>query len=228
MTAAGALPIHENLAQFRGDSSMQPWHPCFFPLRRRCETLCVEIAASCDPLKLTRNDPVDAEDNDLAQLRRAVLNDPRNGSLRYLLGAEMAQQRDYEGAVLEMSAAIALDPYLYVARFQLGLLHLTLGQPQHAVAVLAPLEELEDGSALKHFKRGLEALIKDEFSSCLLSLQQGIELNTDNAPLNRDMTLIVDRVKAVVNEQQSAASAQTDSGAQGVRTDFSLYGLTKH
>ena len=55
---------------------------------------------------------VDTEKNELAELRRAVLNDPRDGSLRYLLGAEMAQERDYEGAVLGMSAAIALDPYV--------------------------------------------------------------------------------------------------------------------
>lgn len=172
---------------------------------------------------------MEGDDNELAQLRRAVLNNPRNGSLRYLLGAEMAQQHDYEGAVLEMSAAIALDPYLYVARFQLGLLHLTLGQPQHTIAVLAPLEELEDASALKHFKRGLEALIHDDFIACIDHLRRGIQLNTDNEPLNRDMQLIIGRVESVLSESATSASAApaTDP-ADAIRTDFSLYGLTKH
>jgi hypothetical protein len=93
---------------------------------------------------------MEAKDNDLDVLRRAVLDDPRNGERRYLLGAELAERRDYEGAVLEMSAALALNPFMHVARLQLGLLHLTMAQTHHAVAVLGLLEELPDDSALKH------------------------------------------------------------------------------
>lgn len=167
------------------------------------------------------------EDNELTQLRRAVLNDPRNAELRYLLAAEMAQKQDYEGAVLEFSAAVALNPMLHVARLQLGLLHLTLTQPQHTIAVLAPLEDLGDDVALKHFKRGLEALIRDDFAACVTSLRHGIELNHENEPLNRDMSLIIDKVTAVLSEQSAAAS--TAAAAAEVRTDFSLYSsTTKH
>jgi cytochrome c-type biogenesis protein CcmH/NrfG len=62
----------------------------------------------------------DASGNNIGldELRKAVVNDPRNADLRYLLGAEMAQQKDYEGAVMEMSAAIAFNPLLHLARFQ--------------------------------------------------------------------------------------------------------------
>lgn len=165
---------------------------------------------------------METKDNDLAELRRAVLDDPRNGEKRYLLGAELAQQRDYESAVLEMSAAIALNPFLHVARLQLGLLHLTMAQPHHTVAVLGPLEELPDDSPLKHFKRGLEALISDDFAACVGSLERGLELNRDNAALNRDMRLIIDRVRPLSDASQDPR----DPGA--VRTDFSLYGLTRH
>jgi tetratricopeptide (TPR) repeat protein len=164
---------------------------------------------------------MEADDNDLAALRRAVLDEPRNGERRYLLGAELAQRRDYEGAVLEMSAALALNPFLHVARLQLGLLHLTMAQTHHAVAVLGPLEELADDSALKLFKRGLEALMHDDFAACLSALQQGIANNRDNAALNRDMQLIFDRVQPLVESGDKSASSD-------VRTDFSLYGLTKH
>lgn len=159
------------------------------------------------------------EDDEIAALRRRVLADPRNAELRYLLGAQMAQQKDYEGAVLEMSAALALSPFLHVARLQLGLLHLTMAQPHHTMAVLSPLEELDDTSPLKHFKRGLEALIADDFAACLRALTCGIELNRDNPPLNRDMQMIIDRVQPLVG-----APREQD----GVRTDFSLYGLTRH
>ena len=160
------------------------------------------------------------------ELRRAVVNDPRNAELRYLLGAEMAQQKDYDGAVMEMSAAIALNPTLHVARFQLGLLHLTMARPDHALTVLGPLENLDDSAALKYFKRGLEALIKDDFSNCIDHLQRGIELNRDNAPLNRDMTMLMEKVKeAAANSKPPDTSAPNteQSSESSVRTDFSLY-----
>lgn len=166
----------------------------------------------------------------VTELRRAVVNDPRNAELRYLLGAEMAQQKDYDGAVMEMSAAIALNPLLHVARFQLGLLHLTMARPDHALAVLAPLENLDDASALKHFKRGLEALIQDDFANCIACLRNGIDLNHENAPLNRDMRMLIDRVSEVL-AAATPAEALTEPSLETetqVRTDFSLYSATKN
>lgn len=177
----------------------------------------------------------DTQDAELAALRRAVLNDPRNGELRYLLAAHMAQQRDYDSAVLEFSAAIALNPQLHGARFQLGLLHLTLGQLQHAFTVLAPLEDLGDGAALKFFMRGLMALARDDFAACVENLRHGMHLNTDNEPLNRDMAMLLERVqtagdKALASQPAATAGApgQTPADADVVRTDFSLYGESKH
>jgi hypothetical protein len=169
------------------------------------------------------------EDLSLEELRRAVVNDPRNAELRYLLGAEMAQQKDYDGAVMEMSAAIALNPLLHVARFQLGLLHLTMARPDHSTTVLAPLENLDDSSALKHFKRGLEALMRDDFGNCIAHLRDGIERNTDNPPLNRDMQLLATKV----GDALAAANSQNEKGqekgtADAVRTDFSLYSITRN
>ncbi len=168
-----------------------------------------------------------ADDEELEALRKAVLNEPRNGELRYLLAAEMAERKDFDGAVLEFSAAIALNPYLHVARLQLGLLHLTLAQPQHTLAVLAPLEALDESSALKHFKWALEALIADDFGACTTHLKRGIELNLENQPLNRDMSLLLQRVTAALQEQSSKVQPQVE-GEEAVRTDFSLYGVTKH
>lgn len=165
--------------------------------------------------------------DEMESLRKAVLNDPRNGELRYLLAAEMAQQRDYESAVLEFSAALALNPLLHIARLQLGLLHLTLAQPHHAIGVLGPLEDLDDASALKHFKRGLEALIADDFEACVTHMKAGIALNGENAPLNRDMSLILQKATAALDQEKNS-STQQDTDERSIRTDFSLYGVTKH
>jgi tetratricopeptide (TPR) repeat protein len=165
---------------------------------------------------------MDPQDPKIDELRRAAVADPRNGEIRYLLGAELAQQRRYDEAVLELSAAVALNPLLHMARLQLGLLHLTMAQPQHATAVLAPLESLEDDAALKHFKRGLEALMVDDFQSSIDSLERGMELNRDNVPLNADMRMLVGRIKETLSNNQGTPKDDA------VRTDFSLYGVTRH
>lgn len=170
---------------------------------------------------------------DLEQIRAAVAQDPRNAELRYLLGAELAQQKEYDEAVVEMSAAIELDPQLHFARFQLGLLYLTMARPANSMATWAPLESLDENAALKYFKRGLEALIRDDFNTCVGLLRQGIQLNTQNAPLNRDMTLVIERVgdaaaakpaEAAAEPAAKTAAPPEPAGQEEVRTDFSLYG----
>jgi len=164
---------------------------------------------------------------DLNEIRAAVAQDPRNAELRYLLGAELAQQKDYSAAVAEMNAALELDPGLHFARFQLGLLYLTMAQPNNSLTTWAPLEDLDESAALKYFKRGLEALIRDDFDRCIGLLRQGINLNTQNAPLNRDMSMVIDNVRTAlvppINDVVAVQPAPASRPAEGVRTDFSLY-----
>jgi tetratricopeptide (TPR) repeat protein len=179
---------------------------------------------------------MDTQDATIEELRRAAIADPRNGEIRYLLGAELAQQRRYDEAVLELSAAVALNPLLHTARLQLGLLHLTMAQTQHASAVLAPLENLEEDSGLKHFKRGLDALMVDDLAAAAASIEHGIELNRENPPLNTDMRMLLGRIKETISNNEAAAAngiapANGDTaktGSEAVRTDFSLYGVTRH
>jgi tetratricopeptide (TPR) repeat protein len=170
---------------------------------------------------------------DLQQIRAAVAREPKNAELHYLLGAELAQQREYDAAVVEMSTALALDPNLHFARFQLGLLYLTMAKPAQSLETWQLLETLDDSAALKTFKRGLEALIRDDFAGCRDLLRLGISQNTQNAPLNRDMSLVIERVNGALASQPPSRSQpqppqpSTAPPAPGpvapVRTDFSLY-----
>lgn len=190
---------------------------------------------------------MNSPDPDLQQIKSAVARDPGNAELRYLLGAELAQQRDYDGAVVEMRTALAIEPKLHFARLQLGLLYLTMARPNESVEIWGPLEALDDDAALKYFKRGLEALIRDDFAACIGHLQHGIQLNTQNAPLNRDMTMIIERVRETtagapepvtppqvmppVPSPTIAVPPPPAPQVERVRTDFSLYGDpgdTKH
>jgi tetratricopeptide (TPR) repeat protein len=163
---------------------------------------------------------------DLARFRQAVRNDPLNPELRYLLGAELAQGGDYEQAVIEMSTAIELKPDLHAARFQLGLLHLTLEQPGQSLAVWAAFDELPESAYFRLFKQGLEALIREDFPACVRFLEQGMAANTANPPLNHDMELILGKLRAMV-ENKAPKAAKPQDLITGVRTDFSLYSPTR-
>jgi len=147
---------------------------------------------------------------ELQRLRAAINRDPGNAELRYLLGAELAQRREYAEAVTQMRTALDIDPKLHFARLQLGLLYLTMSQPDDSLAIWAPLEELEETAALKAFKRGLEALIRDDFNACIGYLQQGISLNKHNTTLNEDMGQLIDKVRdgSVIAEPQPPTAKQ--------------------
>jgi tetratricopeptide (TPR) repeat protein len=133
--------------------------------------------------------------SELLRLRAAIVRDPGNAELRYLLGAELAHMREYPEAVTQMRTALDINPKLHFARLQLGMLYLTMSQPDDSLVVWAPLEELDESAALKAFKRGLEALIRDDFPACIGHLQRGIDLNKQNATLNDDMSQLIERVR---------------------------------
>ena len=160
---------------------------------------------------------------ELQKLRAAISRDPGNAELRYQLGAELAERREYPEAVVQMRTALDINPKLHFARLQLGMLYLTMAQPDDSLATWAPLEELDESAALKAFKRGLEALIRDDFSSCIGYLQRGIDLNKQNATLNEDMSQLIEKVRDGSVIAPPAASLPCD--------DFSRYGEpsgTKH
>jgi tetratricopeptide (TPR) repeat protein len=164
---------------------------------------------------LARMEPL-ADSTELQRLRDAILREPANAELRYLLGAELAQRREYPEAVASMHTALDINPKLHFARLQLGLLYLTMSQPAQSLVVWAPLEDLDEGAALKAFKRGLEALIRDDFPTCIGFLQRGIDLNKSNATLNDDMTQLIARVRD--------GSVIAPSAVPGPANDFARYG----
>jgi tetratricopeptide (TPR) repeat protein len=159
---------------------------------------------------------------ELQRLRAAVQRDPANAELRYLLGAELAQLRAYPEAVDSFRSALEINPKLHFARLQLGLLYLTMAQPEHSLSVWAPLEELDETAALKAFKRGLEALIRDDFPACIGFLQQGIDLNKHNTTLNDDMTQLIAKVR------DGSVIATVPAAANGEFTTYGEPAGTRH
>jgi tetratricopeptide (TPR) repeat protein len=166
---------------------------------------------------------VDMESSELLRLRAAIHRDPGNAELRYLLGAELAERREYHEAVLQMRTALDINPKLHFARLQLGLLYLTLSKPDDSLAIWAPLEDLDETAALKAFKRGLEALIRDDFPACIGYLQQGIDLNKQNATLNDDMSQLIEKVR-----DGSVIAQPAPASADGTFAPFGEASRTRH
>jgi tetratricopeptide (TPR) repeat protein len=148
-------------------------------------------------------------------------SDSHSAQQHYLLGAELAEAGEYNRAVEEMTRAVELEPQLHTARLQLGLLHLTMGQREAALEQWARLRQTPV-SGIRCFAEGLEALSRDDFARCVTALEQGITLNTTNPPLNDDMRMIIERIRAGVTTQ--AQQPADGEAAAVVRTDFSLYG----
>jgi hypothetical protein len=96
----------------------------------------------------------------LTTLQQAVAADPDNADLRHLLGAHCAQNRDDVQTEREQYRAVSLNPLAHVARLQFRRLYLTENDPHRSISTWLPLDAPAERTALKSFKRGLEAMIR--------------------------------------------------------------------
>ncbi len=136
----------------------------------------------------------DAHGEAIEYLKRTIELEPDHAKAYYLLAAEHAQIEMYDRAALEMEQALEFDPSLHIARFQLGLLHLTSGRTAEASRSWQALDLLGEEHCLFQFKRGLELMATDQFDACRAHLSRGLALNLDNAALNTDMQRVLDKL----------------------------------
>lgn len=155
---------------------------------------------------------IDRHDQAITYLKRAAQKAPENADIAYFLGAEHAQIGLYERAMEEMAHALELNPDLHTARFQLALLYLTSGRVEATTETLGPLAALGEEDYFYWFAQGLGHLIRDEFSDCKRTLEQGIALNQSNQALNNDMQRILEAIKDKVDPAAPAAQPAAGGG----------------
>lgn len=119
---------------------------------------------------------------------------PDDARIAYMLGAEYAQIGLMDRAEAEMSRAIEVDPTLYTACFQLGLLQLTQAKVDAATDTWCGLDALPAGHALRLFRDGLQALAADRNSEARNLIQSGLSTNDFSPDLNRDMENLLARI----------------------------------
>jgi tetratricopeptide (TPR) repeat protein len=132
---------------------------------------------------------------------------PGDARLQFLKGSQLAGRGDYRAARAAMRRAIDIAPDYVVARFQLGLLELSSGEPIAAQETWGPLHGLPRENFVRLFVEGLCHLIRDDFADAVRYLQDGIALNRENAPMNRDMQLVIDEIRLKQKNGQAGEPA---------------------
>lgn len=148
---------------------------------------------------------------------------PDDARLHFLRGSMLAGSGRPIEAHAALSRAVAIQPDFALARFQLGFFELTSGEAARAVATWAPLEALPEDHYLRRFVAGLTHLIQDRFADAVADLEAGIELNSENPPLNGDMRLLIAECRSQIGttndepaEEASATSFLLDQfGSRG-------------
>lgn len=143
----------------------------------------------------------------MRDLDRMLQEFPADPRLHFLKGSLLAGAEDYASARVSMRRAVDLAPDYAVARFQLGFLLLTSGEPHAAQEAWGPLHSLPEDNYIHLFVRGLCHLIKDEFGETIRLLQEGIAHNRENPPMNSDMQLIIDEVRRKMADQDKGGAA---------------------
>ena len=140
------------------------------------------------------------------ELTALLLDFPSDPRLHFLKGSFLAGKQDYAAARMAMRRAVDLAPDYGIARFQLGLLLLTSGEPYAAQEAWGPLHGLAAEHYLRLFVEGLCHLIRDEFGRAIQSLEEGIARNAENPAMNRDMQLVIDEINRKRSDSGGASS----------------------
>ncbi len=161
----------------------------------------------------------------LASLDGLAEDYPEDARLPFLKGSLLAGLQRYTEARGAMQQAVRIAPGYALARFQLGLLELSSGDPAAAQSTWLPLRDLPTDSYLGLFVQGLEKMIGDDFPAAIALLEGGIARNTDLPPMNRDMALMITAMREKLDGV--SAGPDVDSGAHFLLRQYSFKD-TKH
>ncbi|MDQ1831689.1 tetratricopeptide repeat protein [Massilia scottii] len=159
----------------------------------------------------------------IVYFKEAASRPDASGTTHFLLGAHYAQIRMYDRAAAEMESALALDPGLSIARFQLGLLWLTNGNAERATTVLSSLQDLPGSDPLRLFGQGLILLAQNQLPEASAALAKGIELNHTNLALNKDMQMFIDDIAKAIEAGPAPSAVPVPAAAADAVVDDNPY-----
>ncbi|MCJ2186979.1 tetratricopeptide repeat protein [Novosphingobium beihaiensis] len=172
----------------------------------------------------------DEPGNDTTRLNDLLARWPRDPRLHFMLASLQVANKDHIAAHSSFSRAIELAPDFLIARYQFGFFAMTSGDADEALSIWGPLFRLSDDAYLRQFVEGMAHLIRDEFAQAIERFERGILLNTENLPLNGDISLLVSECRKLL--AKPAAEPAQDGGEEASATSFILNqfssGSTRH
>ncbi|MEM1052709.1 MAG: hypothetical protein AAGI28_11505 [Pseudomonadota bacterium] len=157
---------------------------------------------------------------DVSAVEALLTHYPDDPRLHFMLGSVLINgQSDYIKAHAALSRAIELAPEYALARYQLGFFELTSGEADRALATWGPLLNAPSDNYLRVFVEGMTHVIRDEFAEAIAKFERGIKLNTDNAPMNGDIQLLMQELRskmdgaASVSQQDEPDKATAETSA---------------
>jgi tetratricopeptide (TPR) repeat protein len=163
---------------------------------------------------------IQADEDQVERIDKLLGDFPEDARLHFLRGSILIGKGRLIEAHRALSRAVTLAPEFDIARFQLGLFQLTSGEADSALETWGRLDRLPDGHYLRTFVDGLRCLIRDDFAGAIDKLSQGIALNQENPPLNRDMQMLIDQCRPLLNG--AAASPAGDNAEAASETSLIL------
>jgi len=159
----------------------------------------------------------------MRHLDNALAHWPTDARLHFLRASLLAETQHFDEAATAFAAALAHDPALHIARFQLGLLLLSSSHTEAALRIWTPLDALEPTDPLLLFRHGLSALVGERYADAIDLLRQGIRVNKAFPPLNSDMQRVIDRAAALL----VTPSVTSDAARQALLAGY-LASKTRH
>jgi tetratricopeptide (TPR) repeat protein len=151
-----------------------------------------------------------SESDQLDRVESLLLTYPDDARLRFLRGSILIGAGRLIEAHRELTQAVSLAPDFAIARFQLGFFQLTSGEAENALETWGRLDRLPDGHYLRKFIDGLRCLIRDDFVGAIANLKDGISLNQENPPLNKDMQLLIDECTPLAQQPSARQNIDID------------------
>lgn len=145
-------------------------------------------------------------DQGRALLAALIEAHPDVAEVHLLIAAELAEDRDWEGADAAFRRATELAPELLVARFQWGLLAHSRGELAKAREILAPLQHAEDAS-LAGYASAFVHDAEGQGSTARAALAQALEVPQSIPALANDMRRLLEQWTATADANASGTVA---------------------
>lgn len=161
--------------------------------------------------------------DDLALIDAVLAKHPQDPRLHFMKGSILAGQSKHIEAHTSLSKAVEIAPEYSLARYQLGFFELTSGEADRALSTWGPLLREPKDNYLRVFVEGMTHVIRDEFTEAFAKFTRGLELNTENLPMNDDIRLLMREIKTKM-DQNAGLTAGEDTGAEDTSAAALLLG----